>query len=217
MLQKKHIFNLLCLILNLNHHTSWSRAMEKKENIVMFPFMAQGHIIPFLALALEIQKKRGCTITFVNTPLNIKNLRSSLPPSCWNPIQQLRPWPSSQHWEHQCSSLPSHLSLHWGFLVSQTPFQKTHFWTYCWAKWPPPTLHSRGHVFWLVCWDCPWVWGVSCHFCRRRGFWHGVLLLSLDEHASPWGRFRWIYPAWFPRSFQDSCNSAAGKPQTCRW
>ncbi|KAF5949978.1 hypothetical protein HYC85_011971 [Camellia sinensis] len=53
---------------------------ERKENIVMFPFMAQGHIIPFLALALELEKKNGYTITFVNTRLNIKKLRPSIPP-----------------------------------------------------------------------------------------------------------------------------------------
>ncbi|KAJ4844828.1 hypothetical protein Tsubulata_043433 [Turnera subulata] len=54
---------------------------EEKENIVLFPFMAQGHIIPFLALALHIERtKKNYTITFVNTPLNIQNLKSALPP-----------------------------------------------------------------------------------------------------------------------------------------
>lgn len=62
----------------------------------MFPFMAQGHIIPFLALALEIQKKRGCTITFVNTPLNIKKLRSSLPPNTSIRLVEI-PFNSSDH------------------------------------------------------------------------------------------------------------------------
>ncbi|KAI8526262.1 hypothetical protein RHMOL_Rhmol13G0295000 [Rhododendron molle] len=56
---------------------------QSKENtpaIVMFPFMAQGHIIPFLALSLQIEQ-RGFDIIFVNTPLNIKKLRQSIPPS----------------------------------------------------------------------------------------------------------------------------------------
>ncbi|KAJ9164400.1 hypothetical protein P3X46_023978 [Hevea brasiliensis] len=52
---------------------------QAKENIVMFPFMAQGHIIPFLALALQLEQTKNYTITFVNTSLNIKKLRSSLP------------------------------------------------------------------------------------------------------------------------------------------
>ncbi|KAK6937088.1 UDP-glucuronosyl/UDP-glucosyltransferase [Dillenia turbinata] len=50
-----------------------------ESNIVMFPFMAKGHIIPFIALALEIQQKRGYTITFVNTPQNIIYIKSSIP------------------------------------------------------------------------------------------------------------------------------------------
>ncbi|OWM69220.1 UDP-glycosyltransferase 92A1 [Punica granatum] len=59
---------------------------EAAENIVIFPFMAQGHIIPFLALALHIEKtakrnNKSFTINFVSTPLNIRSLRSSLPPS----------------------------------------------------------------------------------------------------------------------------------------
>ncbi|PSR90223.1 UDP-glycosyltransferase [Actinidia chinensis var. chinensis] len=52
---------------------------ESKETIVMFPFMAQGHIIPFLALALQIEQ-RGFNIIFVNTPRNIKELRQAIPP-----------------------------------------------------------------------------------------------------------------------------------------
>lgn len=52
---------------------------ETKHNVVMIPFMAQGHIIPFLALALQLEQRKGCTVTFVNTPLNIQKLRSSLP------------------------------------------------------------------------------------------------------------------------------------------
>lgn len=47
------------------------------HHIVMLPFMAQGHIIPFLSLATEIQQKTGFTITIVNTPLNIQYLRST--------------------------------------------------------------------------------------------------------------------------------------------
>ena len=54
---------------------------RREENIVLFPFMAQGHIIPFLALALHIEQSKNYSVTLVNTPLNIKKLRSSLPPN----------------------------------------------------------------------------------------------------------------------------------------
>ncbi|CAL5426210.1 unnamed protein product [Camellia sinensis] len=53
---------------------------ERNENIVIFPFMAQGHIIAFLGLALQIEQ-RGYNVIFVNTPINIKKLQQSLPPT----------------------------------------------------------------------------------------------------------------------------------------
>ncbi|KAG8389046.1 hypothetical protein BUALT_Bualt02G0188600 [Buddleja alternifolia] len=55
--------------------------MEKRrESVVLFPFMAQGHIRPSLALA-QLLDQKGYNVTFVNTPLNIKKLHKSLPPS----------------------------------------------------------------------------------------------------------------------------------------
>ncbi|XP_059668873.1 UDP-glycosyltransferase 92A1-like [Cornus florida] len=68
---------------------------ERKENVVLFPFMAQGHIIPFLALALKIEQ-RGYNITFISTPLNIKKLRSSLPPNSSIRLLEI-PFNSSDH------------------------------------------------------------------------------------------------------------------------
>ncbi|XP_031258010.1 UDP-glycosyltransferase 92A1-like [Pistacia vera] len=88
---------------------------ETKQNVILFPFMAQGHIIPFLALALHIQKTRkNCTITFVNTPLNIKKLRSSLPKS--SPINFVEiPFNSSLHGlppdSENCDALPYSLII----------------------------------------------------------------------------------------------------------
>ncbi|CBI39456.3 unnamed protein product, partial [Vitis vinifera] len=51
---------------------------SQQEHIVMLPFMAQGHIIPFLALAKQIQQRTGFTITIANTPLNIQYLRTTI-------------------------------------------------------------------------------------------------------------------------------------------
>ncbi|KAJ4972180.1 hypothetical protein NE237_005279 [Protea cynaroides] len=56
-------------------------AQQKEENVVIFPFMAQGHMIPFLSLALQIEQRKSYTVTFINTPLNIEKLRHSLPPT----------------------------------------------------------------------------------------------------------------------------------------
>ncbi|CAK9146764.1 unnamed protein product [Ilex paraguariensis] len=87
---------------------------QRKENIVMFPFMAQGHIIPFLALALELEQK-VYTITFVNTPLNIKKLRSSLSSTSTIRLHEI-PFNSSDHGlPPRCQNtdvLPHHLITH---------------------------------------------------------------------------------------------------------
>ncbi|TKY57064.1 UDP-glycosyltransferase 92A1 [Spatholobus suberectus] len=72
------------------------KAAKKKGHIVMVPFMAQGHIIPFLALARQIQQRTNFTITIANTPLNIQYLRSAL--SSPNEIRLAElPFNSTQH------------------------------------------------------------------------------------------------------------------------
>ncbi|OVA01652.1 UDP-glucuronosyl/UDP-glucosyltransferase [Macleaya cordata] len=53
--------------------------MATQDHIIMFPFMAQGHIIPFLALAKLIsQRSPAIKITLVSTPINIQYLQSTL-------------------------------------------------------------------------------------------------------------------------------------------
>ncbi|XP_031112937.1 UDP-glycosyltransferase 92A1 [Ipomoea triloba] len=69
----------------------------KRETIILFPFMAQGHITPFLALSFRIAEKGSYNIILVNTPLNIKKLRSSLPPK-YSSIRLLEiPFDGTQH------------------------------------------------------------------------------------------------------------------------
>ncbi|ESR59237.1 hypothetical protein CICLE_v10017612mg [Citrus x clementina] len=89
---------------------------QSNENIVMFPFMAQGHIIPFLALALHIeQRHKNYNITFVSTPLNIKKLKSSLPPNSSINLHEI-PFNSSSHGlppnSENCDVLPYNLVIH---------------------------------------------------------------------------------------------------------
>ena len=87
----------------------------------MFPFMAQGHIIPFLALALKLEQEKGYTITFVNTPLNIKKLQSSLPPNSSIRLLEI-PYNSTDHGlppnSESTETLP--LSLMLQFIESST-------------------------------------------------------------------------------------------------
>ncbi|GMY16370.1 UDP-glycosyltransferase 92A1-like [Fagus crenata] len=100
---------------------------NRKENIVLFPFMAQGHIIPFLALALHIEQKKKYTITLVNTPLNIKKLRSSLPPNSSIRLLEI-PFSSSDYGlppnTENTDALPYHLVIH---LIQASTSLKTSF------------------------------------------------------------------------------------------
>ncbi|KAJ6713379.1 GLYCOSYLTRANSFERASE [Salix purpurea] len=86
--------------------------LQRKENIVLFPFMAQGHIMPFLALALQLEQISKYTIIFVNTPLNISKLRSSIPVNCSVHLLEI-PFDSSGYGlppgTENTDSIPNHL------------------------------------------------------------------------------------------------------------
>ncbi|KAJ0093893.1 hypothetical protein Patl1_26220 [Pistacia atlantica] len=72
--------------------------MGADEHIVMVPLMAHGHLIPFLALARQIQQRTGFIITIANTRLNIQYLKSTISTDS-NPKLRLveLPYSSSDH------------------------------------------------------------------------------------------------------------------------
>ncbi|XP_052291508.1 UDP-glycosyltransferase 92A1-like [Citrus sinensis] len=100
---------------------------QRKETIVLFPFMAQGHIIPFLALALHLEKTNKYTITFVNTPLNLRKLKSSVPQNSSINLLEI-PFDSIDHNLPPCTentdSVPYHLVSK---LIEATLSFKPHF------------------------------------------------------------------------------------------
>nr|GLL47704.1 UDP-glycosyltransferase 92A1-like isoform X1 [Ipomoea trifida] len=51
---------------------------ECVEHIVMLPFMAHGHMIPFLGLAKKIKQTTPFKLTLVTTPLNVQYLASCI-------------------------------------------------------------------------------------------------------------------------------------------
>ncbi|RRT32732.1 hypothetical protein GW17_00057266 [Ensete ventricosum] len=55
----------------------------ERQHVVLFPFMAQGHITPFLALAGLLRRRcPNLIVTLVSTPRNIQKIKSSsCPPS----------------------------------------------------------------------------------------------------------------------------------------
>ncbi|KAI6693824.1 hypothetical protein NL676_021534 [Syzygium grande] len=54
---------------------------QSHGHIVMLPFMAHGHLIPFLALARRIRRQTPFVITLATTPLNLRHLCSTMSPS----------------------------------------------------------------------------------------------------------------------------------------
>ncbi|KAK1267609.1 Crocetin glucosyltransferase 3 [Acorus gramineus] len=82
-----------------------------QEHVLLFPFMAQGHIIPFVELAKLIHHRRRCTITVVSTPSNIRALTSSFPST---PTFRLVPLPfdpthhSLSSSDESSDTLPTH-------------------------------------------------------------------------------------------------------------
>ncbi|PWA87335.1 UDP-glucuronosyl/UDP-glucosyltransferase [Artemisia annua] len=72
-----------------------------KQHIIMLPFMAQGHLIPFLDLAYNmLNHNQNIIITIVNSPLNINYLCSAVSKHAF-PTSQLHlkslPFNSSDH------------------------------------------------------------------------------------------------------------------------
>lgn len=76
---------------------------EQQQHVVMLPAMAQGHLIPFLALAKQILLKFDFKITIATTPLNAGYLRTAIAKTSNPPprISQIHlselPYNSSDH------------------------------------------------------------------------------------------------------------------------
>ncbi|KAL3829254.1 hypothetical protein ACJIZ3_018056 [Penstemon smallii] len=74
---------------------------KEHHHIVMLPFTAQGHLIPFLALANQIHQNFGFKITIATTPLNILYLSSTIANNSTIPSPKINlhqlPFNSSDH------------------------------------------------------------------------------------------------------------------------
>ncbi|XP_058101315.1 UDP-glycosyltransferase 92A1-like [Magnolia sinica] len=88
--------------------------MAQKQHIILFPSMGQGHFIPFVALAAHLDHLDRYTVTLVSTPINVKNLQSTLPPTSSIRFASL-PFNGPDHGlppnSESTDTLPYHLSL----------------------------------------------------------------------------------------------------------
>ncbi|KAG9447678.1 hypothetical protein H6P81_013806 [Aristolochia fimbriata] len=69
---------------------------SRRGHLILLPFMAQGHIIPFMALARVLEQRTDHAITFVNTPLNVHAARAAFPSTTRTRFAEL-PFNSSDH------------------------------------------------------------------------------------------------------------------------
>ncbi|GLT72595.1 hypothetical protein SLA2020_445160 [Shorea laevis] len=84
---------------------------SRDQHIVMLPFLAHGHLIPFLALANQIHQTTGFTITIVSTPLNVHHLQSTI--SSYSNIRLAElPFCSTDHGLPPNAENTENLSLH---------------------------------------------------------------------------------------------------------
>lgn len=164
--------------------------MASKPHIVIFPFMAQGHIIPFLALAKTLEQKTSYTITLVNTPLNIQSLQSSLPPISTIRLMALpfngpdRSRPPTPYRKHRLLAPPSLPQLLQGLSSTPTLLRTTHLRHLPTRRWPT-CLHHHRHVLRMDGRDCPKARHLPHCLHRQRRVRHGPLLLPLASSSSP--------------------------------
>ncbi|XP_019157737.1 PREDICTED: beta-D-glucosyl crocetin beta-1,6-glucosyltransferase-like [Ipomoea nil] len=161
---------------------------SRKGNIVIFPFMAQGHIIPFLALALKLEQERGFAISFVNTTQNINKLRSSLPPRSAIRLLEIPFDAAAEHYglppgSENMESLPVHLPFRF---IQSSPSLKPAFKRLLtslvddWMKWNIIMLKvartNLSHTALALKFDSSWILdsGATDHISGNLSFFSNI-------------------------------------------
>ncbi|KAG1364422.1 Glycosyltransferase [Cocos nucifera] len=156
----------------------------ERDHVVIFPFMAKGHTIPLLHLAVALSA-RGLRVTLVTTPANSPFIRHHLP-SCRHPAVDILtlPFPDLQPLPAGVEStdgLPS-LDLYPAFLrataLLRRPFQHLLVRLLRDAARPPLCLISDFFLGWTL------------PLCRRYGLprlvFHGMSAFSMALCKSLW-------------------------------
>ncbi|OMO57891.1 UDP-glucuronosyl/UDP-glucosyltransferase [Corchorus capsularis] len=104
-------------------------AKQKKISVLMFPWLAYGHISPFLELAKKLSK-RNFHIFFCSTPINLNTIKPKLSPKYSQSIEfvdfHLQSLPDLPPHYHTTNGLPPHLmnTLKKAFDMSSLHFSK---------------------------------------------------------------------------------------------
>ncbi|KAJ0984937.1 hypothetical protein J5N97_003293 [Dioscorea zingiberensis] len=148
----------------------------KKEQILIFPFMAHGHTIPLLYLAAELST-RNLQVTVITTPGNATSLRHQLPSSVHLylfPFPQSPLLPTGVESTDLLPTFDLHSALHSAFIAA-TALLRPNFHHLL------LDLHSRNSLPLCVISDffLPWTLDVCRLFSVPRIVFHGMSAFSL--------------------------------------
>ncbi|KAK1266354.1 UDP-glycosyltransferase 92A1 [Acorus gramineus] len=160
------------------------------KRVLLFPFMAQGHLIPFSQLAHLISLRNNHSVTLVNTHSNILTLRSILPSSSTVRLSSL-PFNPSDHGlppgHESTDSLPFHLFTPLFLSTESLRPAFTRFVSDALSSDPTSPLSIIADPFlgWTV--DVAKDLGVFHAFFLTSGAWGSAVFLSLwTHHPLPW-------------------------------
>ncbi|XP_058071214.1 crocetin glucosyltransferase 3-like [Magnolia sinica] len=158
-------------------------ASTTSNHVILFPFMTQGHLNPFLAFAHLLERHTQFTITIVNTPLNVQNLRNALPSDTTIRLMEL-PFDSSEHGlppnSENNETLPGHLysTFFHATLTLEATFERQLI----------DICRRDGHPPLCIISDMFFGWTVS--IAKRLGILHAVFLTggaySMAGYLSLW-------------------------------
>ncbi|XP_008808452.1 UDP-glycosyltransferase 92A1-like [Phoenix dactylifera] len=144
----------------------------KPPHVVLFPFLAQGHFAPFLALAELIHRRyTTCTLTLVSTPLNVQNLRSSIPPT--SPIR-LRALPFSPSAHGLPSNAESTADIPFHLFINL--FQASEALQPAFDQLIADIIQEEGRP--SLCIIADHFLGWTVHVARRHGVFHSIFVTS---------------------------------------
>lgn len=97
---------------SLSHREKNSMASETNMRVLMFPYLAYGHITPFLEVAKKLSDK-GFSIDLCSTPINLSYIKKKIPDKYCNSIHlvefHLPDLPQLPPHYHTTNGLPIHL------------------------------------------------------------------------------------------------------------
>ncbi|XP_058095039.1 UDP-glycosyltransferase 92A1-like [Magnolia sinica] len=157
---------------------------ERKEQVLMLPFMAHGHLIPFLSLASLLEQKTTYTITIISTPQNILTVQSSLPPNTSIRLTSL-PFIASDHGlppnSENTHSIPTQLILR---LISASETLQPAFEHLvagiCRRDGPPLYIISDMFMSWSV--ETAHKFGILHSIFNTMGAYGTAIFISLWKH-----------------------------------